>query len=202
VTLLPIAALQSGRQAISPATVRDGMCPAPVRHFHSRRASWLRVNVRSHQMAMIKEIRTARHSVGDAIAHAGGRRYDMKYRSINLALIGAAIFVMSALQVQTASAQSPPPAAVAQDAGAPPAPPKRPSMRKACGADITSFCPGLKGQDARKCLRTHRAEISPPCVGYLKARRAAAKAKAMSAPPGSPPPAGAPPAPPAGSDQH
>jgi hypothetical protein len=99
-------------------------------------------------MAMIKEIRAARHSVGDAVAHAGGRRYDMKYRSINLALIGAAIFVMSAIEVQTASAQSPPPPApvVAPDAGAPPAPPKGPSIRKACGADITSFCAGLKGQ--------------------------------------------------------
>ena len=126
----------------------------------------------------------------------------MKYRSINLALIGAAIFVMSAMQIQTASAQSPPPPApVAPAAGAPPPAPKD-SMRTACGADITSFCSGLKGQDARKCLRAHRVEISPSCVAYLKARRAAAKAKAMSAPLGSPPPAGAPLAPPAGSDQH
>jgi hypothetical protein len=126
----------------------------------------------------------------------------MKYRSIDLALIAAAIFVMSAMQVQTASAQSPPPAPVAPAAGAPPPPPKG-AMRTACGADITSFCPGLKGQDARKCLRAHRAEISPSCVAYLKARRAAAKAKAMNAPPpGSPPPAGAPLAPPTGSDQH
>jgi hypothetical protein len=135
----------------------------------------------------------------------------MKYRSINLALVGAAIFVMLAADINAASAQSPPPPpppGAAPPPGAPPppsAPPKVPRMRVACGPDVASFCPGMKSSEARKCLRAHRAELSPSCVGYLRAVRAAAKAKAMSAPPpgGPPPPAGPPPAaPPPGTPQH
>jgi hypothetical protein len=132
----------------------------------------------------------------------------MKYRSLHLALIGGAVLMIATAQTQTANAQNPPPPPPPA-AAAPPAPPppppatKGPRMRVACGPDLASFCPGLKGAEARKCLRAHRAEIAPPCVAYLKARSAAAKAKAMSAPPpGSPPPpAGAPPAPPPGNQQ-
>jgi hypothetical protein len=127
----------------------------------------------------------------------------MEYRSLHLALIGGAVLMIAAAQIHTASAQNPPPPPAAEaPPGAPPPPPatRGPSMRVACGPDLASFCPGLKGAEARKCLRAHRAEIAPPCEAYFKARRAAARAKAMSAPPpGSPPPAGPPPA---GTDQH
>jgi hypothetical protein len=118
----------------------------------------------------------------------------MTYRLTKFAFIAVALAGMLTASMQTASAQDKPapapPAATAPAPGAPPAAPAVPKMKAACGPDLTSFCPDLKGAEARKCLRSHRAELSPSCVAYFKARRAAAKAKAMAAPPpGSPPPA-------------
>src|ERR1700733_729364 len=121
----------------------------------------------------------------------------MKSCSNKFALIAAAMAVMLVAPMQTASAQekpSPPPAAATS---APPpsasGAPVVPKMKAACGTDLTSFCPDQKGAEARKCLRSHKAELSPSCVAYFKARRAAAKAKAMAEPP---PGAQAPAAPP------
>ena len=67
----------------------------------------------------------------------------MKYRFIQLSLIGAAISVASAAHAQTGA---------------------RP-LRVACGTDMQKFCPGLKSGDARMCLRAQEtgAEASP-CV--------------------------------------
>jgi hypothetical protein len=121
----------------------------------------------------------------------------MTHSSTKFALVALAIAGMLTASMQTAGAQdkpaSPPPAAAAPAPGAPPATPPVPKMKTACGQDLTSFCPDMKGAEARKCLRSHRAELSPSCTGYFKARRAAAKAKAMAAPASeSPPPAAAP----------
>jgi len=112
----------------------------------------------------------------------------MTFCSIKFAFVSAAIAVMLAAPMQTASAQdstsSPPPAAASPPPGAAPAStPKMPKMKVACGADIANFCADLKGKEARKCLQTHRQELSPSCTAYFKARRAAAKAKASSAMP-------------------
>jgi hypothetical protein len=118
----------------------------------------------------------------------------MKSYSNKFALVAAAMSVVLMASMQIANAQDkaapPPPAAMAPPPGAPAAAPAVPKMKDACGTDLTSFCPDQKGAEARKCLRTHRAELSPSCTAYFKARRAAAKAKAMAAPP----PGGAPPA--------
>ena len=120
----------------------------------------------------------------------------MKSCSNKFALVAAAMSVMLVAAMQTATAQdkpSPPPAATASPPGDTAAAPVVPKMKAACGTDLAGFCPDQKGSDARKCLRSHRAELSPSCVAYFKARRAAAKAKAMAAPPpGSPPPAAPP----------
>jgi hypothetical protein len=121
----------------------------------------------------------------------------MTYCSTKFALVALAIAGMLAVSMQTASAQdkpaAPPPAAAAPATGAPPAAPAVPKMKTACGQELTSFCPDLKGSAARKCLRSHRTELSPSCTAYFKARRAAAKAKAMAAPPAESPPPAAPP---------
>ena len=121
----------------------------------------------------------------------------MKSCSNKFALVAAAMSVMLVAAMQIATAQdkpSPPPAATTSaPPGAPPAAPVVPKMKAACGPDLTSFCPDQKGAEARKCLRSHKAELSPSCVAYFKARRAAAKAKAMAEPP---PGAQAPAAPP------
>lgn len=127
-----------------------------------------------------------------------GRWTPMTSFSNKFVLVAAAIAVMLMASMQMGSAQdkpSPAPPAASSAPGAPPAMPMAgvPKMKAACGPDLTSFCPDLKGAEARKCLRTHRTELSPSCVAYFKARRAAAKAKAMEAPPpGSPPPAAPP----------
>jgi hypothetical protein len=125
------------------------------------------------------------------------RRAQMTYSSTKFALVALAIAGMLTASMQTASAQdkppAPAPAAAAPAPGAPPATHPVPKMKTACGQDITSFCPDLKGAEARKCLRSHRTELSPSCVAYFKARRAAAKAKAMAAPPAESPPPAAPP---------
>jgi len=122
----------------------------------------------------------------------------MTYYSTKFALVALAIAGMLIVSMQTASAQDKPPApapaaAAAPEPGAPPMAHPVPKMKTACGQDITSFCPDLKGSEARKCLRSHRTELSPSCVAYFKARRAAAKAKAMAAPPPESPPPAAPP---------
>ena|ERR1700677_2134831 len=119
----------------------------------------------------------------------------MKSRSNKFALVAAAMSVMLVAAMQIATAQdkpSPPPAATASPPGDAAAP-VVPKMKAACGTDLASFCPDQKATEARKCLRSHRAELSPSCVAYFKARRAAAKAKAMAEPPpGSPAPAAPP----------
>jgi hypothetical protein len=119
----------------------------------------------------------------------------MTYCSIKFAFVSAAIAVMLAAPMQTASAKdptsSPPLAAASPSPDASPA--STPSMKVACGPDLASFCADLKGKEARKCLQAHRKELSPSCAAYFTARRAAAKAKANGAtPPGSPPPAAPP----------
>jgi hypothetical protein len=108
----------------------------------------------------------------------------MKHRSNKFALIGAAICVVSAAGMRTASAQT----------AAPPAG-QGPSLRVACGADMQRFCPGLKGKDARLCLRAYHAQISAGCTAFLEEAKARRAAGATGAPPaaGGPPPGGSPP---------
>jgi hypothetical protein len=121
----------------------------------------------------------------------------MTLYSNKFALVAAAMSVMLMASLHIASAQdkpmSPPAAATSSPPGAPAAAPAVPKMKEACGADMTSFCPDQKGVEARKCLRSHRAELSPSCKAYFKARREAAKAKAMAAPPAGGAPPAAPP---------
>jgi len=95
----------------------------------------------------------------------------MKLRSI----IGAAVFVVSAAAIQAANAQT-----------AAPPPGQRPAIRVACGADLQAHCPGLRGKDARMCLRAYHAQLSPECTEFLaeaKARRAAEPPAGGEAPP-------------------
>jgi hypothetical protein len=97
----------------------------------------------------------------------------MKYRFIQLALIGAAISVASAAHAQTGA----------------------PTLRVACGTDMQKLCPGLKGKDARMCLRAYHAQISPDCMAFLEQAKGQRASGAMTAPA---PAAGSPPsAPPA-----
>lgn len=96
----------------------------------------------------------------------------MKRYTIKLALISAAAAICIAS------------AAVHAQTGAPP-------LRVACGADMQKFCPGLKGKDARMCLRGFHAQISPGCMTFLDQAKAQRAGGAMTAPPpaGAPPPA-------------
>jgi len=106
----------------------------------------------------------------------------MKHSSIKSTLIGAAICVVSAAQVQTASAQTAAP----------------PPLRAACGPDMQVLCPGLKGKDARQCLGAHHAQISAGCMAFLDGAKARRGAGAMAPPPAG----GAPPsAPPGGTNE-
>jgi hypothetical protein len=95
----------------------------------------------------------------------------MKRRLIQLAIISTVICLVSA----TTYAQT----------GAPP-------LRVACGADMQKFCPGLKGKDARMCLKGFHAQISPGCMAFLDQAKAQRAGGAMAAPPpaGGSPPAG------------
>jgi hypothetical protein len=107
----------------------------------------------------------------------------MKHRSNKFALIGAVICVVSAAEMRTASAQT-----------AAPPPGQGPTLRVACGADMQRFCPGLKGKDARLCLRGYHAQISAGCTAFLQEAQARRAAGATGAPPaGGPPPGGSPP---------
>ena len=100
-------------------------------------------------------------------------------RSINLALISAGIFLVSAAS------------GGAQDMQPPPR--QGPSMRAACGQDLQGLCPGLTGHNARQCLRAHRPQLSAGCVAYFQGARARRASGAMGAPPpGGPPPGGQP----------
>jgi hypothetical protein len=103
----------------------------------------------------------------------------MKLSSIGLFLIGAGIFVGSAATIQAASAQT-----------AAPPPGQGPTMRVACGADLRAHCPGLRGKDARLCLRAYHAQITPECTTFLAEAQAKRAAGAMGKPPagGAPPP--------------
>lgn len=104
------------------------------------------------------------------------------FSSTKVTFVAVVIAGMVAASIQTASAEDQP-AAPPAAAASPSAVPK---MKVACGPDLASFCPDLKGKEAGKCLRSHRAELSPSCVAFFKARRAAAKA--MAAPPPAAPP--------------
>ena len=103
----------------------------------------------------------------------------MKLSPISLFLIGAGILVGSAAAIQAASAQT---------ETAPPG--QGPTMRVACGADLRAHCPGLKGKDARLCLRAYHAQITPECTAFLAEAQAKRAAGAMNKPPagGAPPP--------------
>lgn len=95
-------------------------------------------------------------------------------------IIGAAVFIVSAAAIQAASAQT-----------AAPPPGQRGGMRVACGADMQAHCPGLRGKDARMCLRAYHAQLSPECTAFLAEAKAMRAGGAMGAPPsgGAPPPA-------------
>jgi hypothetical protein len=97
----------------------------------------------------------------------------MNSRLIQVALIGAAISAASAAFAQTEDA--------------------KPSLRVACGADMQKHCPGLKGKDARMCLRAYHAQISPDCLTFLDQAKAQRSGGAMAAPAPAPAPAAAPP---------
>lgn len=101
-------------------------------------------------------------------------------RSIKLALISFAVSGVSAAAISAASAQT---------AAPPPGP--GPTMRVACGADMQTHCPGLRGKDARLCLRAYHAQLSPECTAFLAEAKAKRAAGAMGKPPaGGPPPGG------------
>jgi hypothetical protein len=110
----------------------------------------------------------------------------MKRRFINLVLISAAIFILSAAEIQTASAQ-----------GGPPPPPREgPPLRVACAQDMQRLCPGLQRKDARQCLKANRAQLSAGCKAFFQEARARRAGGAMGAPPsagGPPPPEALPP---------
>jgi len=86
------------------------------------------------------------------------------------------------------------PAALAQDAAAPPTAPSasspslqmaRAKMRAACAADVEKYCAGIERANGafRQCLRDHRAELSSDCIAAragLRNLRAAEKAKDKS----------------------
>ena len=97
----------------------------------------------------------------------------MNYRLIQIAIVGAAISAASVAYAQTEAA---------------------PTLRTACGADMQKHCPGLKGKDARLCLRAYHAQISPDCLTFLDQAKAQRGGGAMAAPAPAPAPAaGSPP---------
>jgi hypothetical protein len=96
----------------------------------------------------------------------------MKKRLIQLAIISTAIcFVSAATYAQTGP------------------------LRVACGPDMQKFCPGMKGKDARTCLKGFHAQIAPGCMAFLDQAKAQRAGGAMA----PPPPAGG--SPPAGKDE-
>ena len=99
----------------------------------------------------------------------------MNYRVIQMVLIGAAISTVSPAYSQT----------------------EAPTLRVACGPDMHKFCPGLKGKDARMCLRAYHAQISPDCMAFLEQANAQRAGGAMTAPAPAPAAASPPSAPPA-----
>src|SRR5581483_9817285 len=101
----------------------------------------------------------------------------MNVRLIQLALVGAAISAASATYAQT---------------GTPP-------LRVACGTDMQKYCPGLKGKEARMCLRAYHAQISPDCMTFLEQSKAQHGGGATAAPP---PVAGSPPQTEPSADKH
>jgi hypothetical protein len=101
----------------------------------------------------------------------------MNRSSIKMCLIGAAILVASAAQIQAANAQAPAPVQ------------GRSPMRIACGPEMQMLCAGLRGRDARLCLRAHHAQLSAGCTAFLNEAKAKGAAGAMGQPPaGGPPP--------------
>jgi len=47
------------------------------------------------------------------------------------------------------------------------------SVRQACAADFTKFCPGqtARSEEGRACMRQHRTEFSQGCQTAMEARR-------------------------------
>ena len=95
----------------------------------------------------------------------------MNCRFLSWALVGALIAVLSCADPRTADAQD------GQSA-----PRQGGAMRTACGKDMQSLCPGLTGKDAAKCLREHRAQLSPECVAFFKEAKERGSATQSGAP--------------------
>lgn len=47
------------------------------------------------------------------------------------------------------------------------------NLRQLCAADLQTFCAGMKGPDARKCLMTNISKVSQPCGTALANSRSA-----------------------------
>jgi hypothetical protein len=110
----------------------------------------------------------------------------MKHRTINLLIVVAAFFALLAALAEPANAQG------AGGGG------KRqgPKLRVACGQDMQKLCPGMERKDARKCLNSHRAQLSSGCSEFFKEareRRKERKAGGGQPPGGGPPPGENPP---------
>ena len=77
----------------------------------------------------------------------------MQNSNFKLALITAAFFVVSAA-----------PKSLAQGGGG--------KLNVACGQDIQKLCAGTEKMEARKCLRSHRTELSGECKAFFQEVRA------------------------------
>jgi hypothetical protein len=95
----------------------------------------------------------------------------MNRRFPNWALVGAMIAVVSCACPGTADAQD------GQSA-----PRQGGAMRTACSKDMQSFCPGLSGKDAAKCLREHRAQLTAECIAFFKEAKERRSATQSGAP--------------------
>ncbi len=98
----------------------------------------------------------------------------MNRRFLYWAFIGALVAALSGGGPGIASAQDG--QSAPRQGGAPGA------MRTACGKDMQSLCPGLTGKDAAKCLREHRAQLSPECVAFFKEAKERRSATLSGAP--------------------
>ena len=104
----------------------------------------------------------------------------MRFRPIDFVSISAVILVVFATELQTAKSGPQSPGAI---------------IRDACGSDLQNFCPGLRKQEAKECLKQHLGELSAKCITAIEQLRAQRKANAGTpAPPDAPsPPSGTPP---------
>ncbi len=82
--------------------------------------------------------------------------------------------------------------------GMAPPPNSRAAFQASCGPDVRMFCAGVPRDDIRKCLGTHRSDLSHTCKMYLaetRAQRSASPPPPRPAAADMPPPAAAPPPP-------